>query len=407
MFQLFDEYGFRLEDKEYLLRQPVDPRYPEDKNVTALKEMIIFITPPQGNIELILTKRWKIKLVGIRTSDGYESNTKFDFNYVPDDFYDPCIFCNLKPDGYSLPATLPTPISPARPGIRKRKMIESDPTAESQSETSENFRLPPSPSPSISSLSSLSSHSSHSSHSSTSSSASTSSTLQMPALKEIYTSPQTCFESKTSVIKVNMPDVSTSSVMKDAEKDVNTSDKSFKTLRSLLNSSNFQQLKMKQQQLPLTSPSSATDPSMGSNGLKSTLTYTSPQGNIVGNSDTITIKPPKECQVGVKSTHSQYMGVTLTNRSPTQLQTTLNPIDSLKRSHHFLQRGPNLIQRSVSLTQPQSQHNDTKHLIEAPLTPPPSLNEMPKLIQLSQKDSRNTLNLDEEKFFPEVKLEED
>ena len=112
--------------------------------------MIIFITPPQENIELIITKRWKIKLVGIRSSDGYESNTKFDFNYVPDDFYDPCIFCNLKPDGYSLPATLPTPISPARPGIRKRKMIESEPTVECNSfvplaEPLENEGFPPSP----------------------------------------------------------------------------------------------------------------------------------------------------------------------------------------------------------------------------------------------------------------------
>ena len=97
-------------------------RYPDQKNVIVLKEMIIFITPKQNNIEMILRNKWKIKLVGVRSSDGFESITKFNFDYFPDDYYVPCIFCELQPDGYSLPAKLPVPASPARPGIRKRKM---------------------------------------------------------------------------------------------------------------------------------------------------------------------------------------------------------------------------------------------------------------------------------------------
>ena len=72
VFQLFDEHGVRLEDKESLLTQPIDPRFPEAKNVTVLKEMVIFITPPQQNTELLLTRGWRLRLVGVRASDGYQ-----------------------------------------------------------------------------------------------------------------------------------------------------------------------------------------------------------------------------------------------------------------------------------------------------------------------------------------------
>ena len=41
---------------------------------------------------------WLIKLAVMRRSNGIESSKKFKFNYVPDDFYDPCIFCELGPD---------------------------------------------------------------------------------------------------------------------------------------------------------------------------------------------------------------------------------------------------------------------------------------------------------------------
>lgn len=187
-FQLYDENGVRLEDKENLLTQPNDRRNPDKKNVIVLKEMIIFITPAQNNIEMIIRNRWKIKLVGIRISDGYESITKFDFDYFPDDYYVPCIFCELQPDGYSSPATLPTPISPARPGSRKRKMddsgqqgkptgtsktmlkVTSDLTGKQELSASKNAdKVPP----------------------------------EMPPLTNLYTSPQTSESEKVSVIKFN------------------------------------------------------------------------------------------------------------------------------------------------------------------------------------------------------------
>ena len=118
-FQLFDKTGNRLEDLEHLLSQP-------SSDITILKEMIIFIAPEQKNIEQIFSNSWEIKLLGQRTSDNMESSTKFSFQYFPHDFYDPCIFCSVKPDGVSsLSSCLPSPISPAKPGIRKRKMEDS------------------------------------------------------------------------------------------------------------------------------------------------------------------------------------------------------------------------------------------------------------------------------------------
>eukprot|EP00092_Neocalanus_flemingeri_P000871 GFUD01000928.1.p1 GENE.GFUD01000928.1~~GFUD01000928.1.p1 ORF type:complete len:806 (-),score=155.07 GFUD01000928.1:82-2499(-) len=124
-FLLFDQNGKRLEEMDKILIQPNDSRNPTDINVSVLKETIIFITPPQPNIEMIMKNGWLIKLAGVRKSDGFESSKKFNFNYVPDDFYDPCIFCELKPDGNTGKAVLPSPIGPARPGVKKRRMPES------------------------------------------------------------------------------------------------------------------------------------------------------------------------------------------------------------------------------------------------------------------------------------------
>ena len=118
-FQLFDSEGRRLESLEHLLGQP-------SSDITILKEMIIFIAPEQKNIEQIFSNGWEIKLLGQRNSDNMESSTKFSFQYFPHDFYDPCIFCSVKPDGISsLSSCLPSPISPAKPGIRKRKMEDT------------------------------------------------------------------------------------------------------------------------------------------------------------------------------------------------------------------------------------------------------------------------------------------
>merc|ERR1719234_344937 len=89
-----------------------------------MKETLVFITPPQPHIETIMENGWKIKLVGLRLSDKNISKTKFDFEYFPSDFYDPCIFCELQADGPSFPASLPALVGPARPGVKKRRMPE-------------------------------------------------------------------------------------------------------------------------------------------------------------------------------------------------------------------------------------------------------------------------------------------
>ena len=54
VFLLYDQNGERLEEMEDILTQPNDERFPEAKNVSVMKETIIFITPPQPNIEMIM-----------------------------------------------------------------------------------------------------------------------------------------------------------------------------------------------------------------------------------------------------------------------------------------------------------------------------------------------------------------
>ena len=125
VFLLYDQNGQRLEEMEDILTQPNDERFPDAKNVSVMKETIIFITPPQPNIEMVMRNGWTIKLAGLRKSDGFVSTKKFNFNYMPDDYYEPCIFCELRPDGYSGKVVLPNPIGPARPGVKKRRMPDS------------------------------------------------------------------------------------------------------------------------------------------------------------------------------------------------------------------------------------------------------------------------------------------
>merc|ERR1719481_1545706 len=74
-------------------------------------------------METIMTNGWTIKLTAVRLSDGVKSRKEFDFNYVPEDYYVPCIFCEYEPDGPT-PARLPQLIGPARPGVKKRRMPE-------------------------------------------------------------------------------------------------------------------------------------------------------------------------------------------------------------------------------------------------------------------------------------------
>merc|ERR1712066_714250 len=79
-FQLYNDEGVRLTgEEESLLSQPL------------LADTSIMR-------ETIRTRGLTIKLVARRSSDGYVSKKKFDFVYLPHDYYDPCFFCYENPD---------------------------------------------------------------------------------------------------------------------------------------------------------------------------------------------------------------------------------------------------------------------------------------------------------------------
>merc|ERR1711978_625607 len=90
----------------------------------GMKETIVFITPAQPHIDIIRSKGYTVKLLARRTSDGYISKKKFDFDYLPHDYYDPCFFCFENPDNNpeSSRAKLVPMKEVARPGLRKRQM---------------------------------------------------------------------------------------------------------------------------------------------------------------------------------------------------------------------------------------------------------------------------------------------
>jgi len=135
-FQLYDSSDRRLyEEEEQLLQQPAA------SDISVLKESIIFITPPQPHAAKFLLNKYKIKLVARRISDGYVSRKKFDFNYVPHDYFQgiPCMFCCLDSDNVQGKlvsisesnnvqgrASLVALKEVARPGLRKRQMSGSD-----------------------------------------------------------------------------------------------------------------------------------------------------------------------------------------------------------------------------------------------------------------------------------------
>ena len=124
-FQLYDSEGKRLKDQEEnLLNQPSN--HPV-KTVSIMKETIVFITPNQPHAETIMKNRWTVKLVARRTSDGLVSKTKFNFDYVPHDFYSPCVFCAINPDKQDLGhATIAPMRDDARPGLKKRQMLGTE-----------------------------------------------------------------------------------------------------------------------------------------------------------------------------------------------------------------------------------------------------------------------------------------
>ena len=137
-FQLYDSQGNRLlEEEEQLLRQP------QMADTSVMRESIVFITPPQPQAETIRSRGYKVRLVARRSSDGYVSKKKFDFDFIPHDYYDPCFFCYEDPDNIPQSgsrAKLVPMKEVARPGLRKRQMSGAD-TAEYQDR--KTFKLDP------------------------------------------------------------------------------------------------------------------------------------------------------------------------------------------------------------------------------------------------------------------------
>lgn len=123
-FQLYNSQGIRLlEEEESLLKQP------QITDTSIMRESIVFITPPQPQAEYIRSRGYKVRLVARRSSDGYVSKKKFDFDYIPHDYYDPCFFCYENPDNIPQSgsrAKLVPMKDVARPGLRKRQMSEVD-----------------------------------------------------------------------------------------------------------------------------------------------------------------------------------------------------------------------------------------------------------------------------------------
>merc|ERR1712088_832911 len=126
-FQLYNDEGVRVTgEEESLLSQPLLA------DTSIMRESIVFITPPQPHVETIRTRGLTIKLVARRSSDGYVSKKKFDFVYLPHDYYDPCFFCYENPDNNpeSSRAKLVPMKEVARPGLRKRQMSDTVDLAE-------------------------------------------------------------------------------------------------------------------------------------------------------------------------------------------------------------------------------------------------------------------------------------
>ena len=122
-FQLYDVDGKRLHEKEEKMLQQPNPG-----DVRVLKETIIFITPVQEHVEELYTKRFKIKLVAQRQSDGYVSKNKFDFKYLPHGHYSNCYLCEFNPDNNEEQGTakLVPPKKVARRGLKKRNMSDNE-----------------------------------------------------------------------------------------------------------------------------------------------------------------------------------------------------------------------------------------------------------------------------------------
>ena len=138
-FQLYDRAGTRLKEAEdEIINQPGSDG---ERAVEVLKETIVFITPGQTHAERILREDWQIQLTARRASDGLVSKKKFPFQFLPHDYYKPCIFCHLSVDHQTPGAvTLAPPRLQPRPGLRKRKMSGAENSREVDDSSSIKIR---------------------------------------------------------------------------------------------------------------------------------------------------------------------------------------------------------------------------------------------------------------------------
>ena len=67
-------------------------RQPNKDDTIVFKGLIVFLSPPQEFAEEFFVKNYQIKILVERLSDSAISNMKFNFEYLPHDFHDPCIF---------------------------------------------------------------------------------------------------------------------------------------------------------------------------------------------------------------------------------------------------------------------------------------------------------------------------
>jgi len=121
IFEVHDEYGEHQSQLDCYLTQP-------DQFVIK-NQTIIFLTPPQENLEVLrnILGNFSIKLLAKRVGDGYTSNREFEFNYINHRLSN-CPFCDMKLDTDGL-VQIEAGIQKPKPGTKKRKIHDKDSTS--------------------------------------------------------------------------------------------------------------------------------------------------------------------------------------------------------------------------------------------------------------------------------------
>jgi hypothetical protein len=127
IFQVWDGRDEHRQELDKYLCQPNDTSTGRQMSVSVKKESIIFITPPQPNIQHLLDQCMKIKLAVRRNIDDYICKKKFSFSYDRH-IEDRCVYCNfsLDDDSNQGVAQLAPETTAPKPGKKKRVMTKSD-----------------------------------------------------------------------------------------------------------------------------------------------------------------------------------------------------------------------------------------------------------------------------------------